>query len=119
MKAGRGFLALLAVLTAGAFGAPLAHAGSYDVLSCTIDGAYNPNNAWIAANNPAGDARYATDAACPSSGDPLSVRLAGGNSFGNGTAAGAGLLRAAERHHHQLQAHPPPLLVRARQRWAG
>jgi hypothetical protein len=36
VKAGRGFLALLAVLTAGALGAPLAHAGSYDVLSCTV-----------------------------------------------------------------------------------
>jgi hypothetical protein len=88
VKPGRGFLALFAVLTAGAIGAPLAHAGSYDVLSCTIDGTYNANGAWAAANNPAGDARYATDAACPQSGDPLSVRLAGGNSFGNGTSAG-------------------------------
>jgi hypothetical protein len=88
VKAGRGFLALFAVLTAGATGVPLAHAGSYDVLSCTIDGTYNANNAWAASNNPAGDARYATDAACPQSGDPLSVRLVSGNSFGNGTTAG-------------------------------
>jgi len=46
VKAGRGLLALFAVLAAGAVGAPLAHAGTYDVLSCTIDGTYNPNNAW-------------------------------------------------------------------------
>jgi hypothetical protein len=88
VKAGRGFLALFAALAAGAFGAPLAHAGSYDVLSCTIDGSYNANGAWVVFNNPAGDARYATDASCPRSGDPLTVKLAGGNSFGNGTAAG-------------------------------
>jgi hypothetical protein len=88
VKAGRGLLALFAVLAAGAVGAPLAHAGSYDVLSCTIDGTYTPNNAWITYNAPAGDARYATDASCPRSGDPLSVRLAGGNSFANGTSAG-------------------------------
>jgi hypothetical protein len=88
VKAGRGLLALFAVLTAGALGAPLAHAGSYDVLSCTIDGTYNANAAWVAQNNPAGDARYATDATCPRSGDPLTVTLAGGNSFGNGTSAG-------------------------------
>ena len=88
MKAGRGFLALLAVLTAGALGAPLAHAGTYDVLSCTVGGTLYPNNAWAAANNPAGDGRYVTDATCPSLNDPLTTKLAGGNSFGNGTYSG-------------------------------
>ena len=51
------------------------------MLSCTIDGGYHANNAWVATNNPAGDARYVTDATCPTSGDPLRVMLAGGNSF--------------------------------------
>jgi hypothetical protein len=88
VKAGRGFLALLAVLTAGALGAPLAHAGTYDVLSCTVGGTLYPNNAWAAANNPAGDGRYVTDATCPSLNDPLTTKLAGGNSFGNGTYSG-------------------------------
>jgi hypothetical protein len=87
VKAGKGLLALFAVLTACALSAPLAHAGSYDVLTCTIDGTYDANAAWVAQNNPAGDARYATDATCPRSGDPLSVRLAGGNSFAFGTNA--------------------------------
>jgi hypothetical protein len=45
VKAGRGFLALFAVLAAGALGAPLAHAGSYDVLSCTVGGTLYANNA--------------------------------------------------------------------------
>jgi hypothetical protein len=78
----------LAVLTAGALGAPLAHAGTYDVLSCTVGGTLYPNNAWAAANNPAGDGRYVTDATCPSLNDPLTTKLAGGNSFGNGTYSG-------------------------------
>jgi hypothetical protein len=88
VKAGRGLLALFAVLAAGAVGAPLAHAGSYDVLSCTVGGTLYPNNAWAAANNPAGDGRYVTDATCPSLNDPLTTKLAGGNSFGNGTYSG-------------------------------
>ena len=87
MKAGRGFLTLVAALAAGALGAPLAHAGSYDVLSCTIDGAYHANGAWVSTNTPAGDARYVTDATCPRSGDPLTVTLAGGNAFSPGTFA--------------------------------
>lgn len=88
MKAGRGFLAVVAVLTAGAIGAPLAHAGSYDVLSCTVGGTLSSNNAWAAANNPAGDGRYVTDATCPSLNDPLTTKLAGASSFGNGTYSG-------------------------------
>jgi hypothetical protein len=88
VKAGRGLLALFAVLAAGAIGAPLAHAGSYDVLSCTVGGTLYPNNAWAAANNPTGDGRYVTDATCPSVNDPLTTTLAGGNSFGNGTYSG-------------------------------
>jgi hypothetical protein len=88
VKAGRGLLALFAVLAACAIGAPLAHAGSYDVLSCTVGGNAYPNNAWAAGNNPAGDGRYVTDATCPSLNDPLTTKLAGGNSFGNGTYSG-------------------------------
>jgi hypothetical protein len=80
VKAGRGgLLALAPIVAALAASAPAAHAGSYDVLSCTIDGSYHPNNAWVATNNPAGDARYVSDASCSKSGDPLQVTLAGGN----------------------------------------
>jgi hypothetical protein len=88
VKAGRGFLALVAVLTAGAIGAPLAHAGSYDVLSCTVGANAYPNNAWVAGNNSAGHGRYLTDAACPKLNDPLTVTLAGGHAFSPGTYAG-------------------------------
>ena len=73
MKAGRGLLTLVATLAAGALYAPVAHAGSYDVLSCSIDGAFSRNGAWVAQNNPAGDARFAADATV--SGDPSDVLL--------------------------------------------
>jgi hypothetical protein len=75
------------MLAAGALCAPLAHAGSYDVYSCTIDGGYFPNNAWLAGNNPAGNASYATDASCPKAGDPLVVLLPGPSSLAPGTYA--------------------------------
>ncbi len=89
MKAGRGFLALFAALTAGAFGAPLAHAGSYDVLSCTIDGSYHANNAWAAGEQPGGRRAYVTDATCPSLNDALTTKLARARTrLGNGTYAG-------------------------------
>jgi hypothetical protein len=88
VKAGRGLLALAAALAASALCAPLAHAGSYNVLSCTIDGGYHPNDAWVATNNPGGDGRYVTDASCPTSGDPMQVKLAGGNTFAFGTYSG-------------------------------
>jgi hypothetical protein len=81
VKAGRGLLTLVATLAAGALYAPVAHAGSYDVLSCTIDGSYHANNAWVAGNTLPGDARYVTDASCPKTGDSLRVLLAGGNAF--------------------------------------
>jgi hypothetical protein len=68
--------------------APVAQAGSYDVLSCSIDGGFYPNNAWVAGNNPSGDGRYLTDATCPQAGDPLTVSLAGANAFSPGTFAG-------------------------------
>jgi hypothetical protein len=88
VKAGWGGLGALALTVAAlAASAPAAHAGSYDVYSCTIDGSYHANNAWVANNNPAGDARYVTDAACPKSGDPLQVLLAGGNAFAFGQHA--------------------------------
>ena len=74
MKAGRGFLALFAVLTAGALGAPLAHAGSYDA-----------NDAWVVGHDPAGYASHATDASCPKSGDPLVALLPPPNRCAPGT----------------------------------
>jgi hypothetical protein len=96
VKAGRGLLALLAVLTAGALCAPLAHAGSYSVYSCTIDGGYFPNNAWVAGNNPAGNAAYGVDASCPKSGDPLAVSLAQNTAFPAGTYAALWLRTPAQ-----------------------
>jgi hypothetical protein len=53
-----------------------------------VGGTAYPNNAWVAGNNPAGDGRYVTDASCPRLNDPLTVLLAGGNSFAPGTYAG-------------------------------
>ena len=87
MKAGRQLLALFAVLAAGALTAPLAHAGSYDVLSCSIDGHFYGNNAWVAGNNPPGNAAYGADTTCAQAGDPLAVALAPPNSFPPGTFA--------------------------------
>jgi hypothetical protein len=88
VKAGRGFLTLVVTLATGALCAPLAHAGSYDVLSCTIDGGYRANAAWVAGNNPTGNASYATDTTCPKSGDPIGVSLAPNTAYGAGTFAG-------------------------------
>jgi hypothetical protein len=87
VKAGAHLLALVALLGAGALCAPAAHAGSYDVVSCSIDGGFYPNNAWGEANNPANDPRYVTDTSCAKAGDPLAVRLAAGNGFSPGTWA--------------------------------
>jgi hypothetical protein len=88
VKAGTHVLALVAVLGVGALCAPLARAGSYDVVSCSIDGGVHPNNAWGASSQPAGDARYVTDTTCTKPGDPLSTRLASGNAFSPATYAG-------------------------------
>jgi len=87
VKAGRGLLALAAALAASALCAPLAHAGSYEVLSCTIDGGYHANEAWAAGNNPAGNSAYGTDTSCPKTGDPLGVQLAPNTAYANGTYA--------------------------------
>ena len=87
MKAGTHLLALFAVLGIGALCAPLAHAGSYDVVSCSIDGGFYPNNAWTSGSNPAGDPRYLTDTTCATAGDPLAVQLAPGNGFSLGQNA--------------------------------
>jgi hypothetical protein len=84
------------MLAAGALTAPLAHAGSYDVSSCTIDGAYFPNNAWVAGNNPAGNAAYGVDASCPKSGDPLAVSLAANTAYPAGTYAALWLYTPAQ-----------------------
>jgi hypothetical protein len=66
----------------------VAQAGSYDVVSCSIDGGFYPNNAWAAGNNPAGDGRYLTDTGCTQTGDTLGTSLAPNNSFAANTFAG-------------------------------
>ena len=88
MKAGTHVLALFAVLGLSALCAPIAHAGSYDVMSCSIDGGFYPNNAWGVISQPAGDPRYATDTTCTNPGDPLATSLAAGNAFSPATFAG-------------------------------
>jgi hypothetical protein len=65
----------------------VAQAGSYDVVSCSIDGGFYPNNAWVAGNNPPGDPRYLTDTGCTQPGDPLATSLAPNNSFAANTFA--------------------------------
>jgi hypothetical protein len=87
VKAGKQLLALWAVLGAGALAAPLAYAGSYDVLSCAIDGTFARNGAWLAGNNPAGNPAYDADTTCARAGDPLGVSLAANTAFANGTFA--------------------------------
>jgi hypothetical protein len=84
------------MLAACALCAPLAHAGSYDVYSCTIDGGYFPNNAWVAGNNPPGNAAYGVDSTCPRSGDPLAVALAQNTAFPAGTFAALWLYAPAQ-----------------------
>jgi hypothetical protein len=88
VKAGTHVLALFAVLGLSALCAPIAHAGSYDVVSCSIDGGFYPNNAWGVISQPAGDARYVTDTTCAKPGDPLATSLAAGNAFSPATFAG-------------------------------
>jgi hypothetical protein len=87
VKAGTHLLALFAVLGIGALCAPLAHAGSYDVVSCSIDGGFYPNNAWGSANNPADNPAYQTDISCSKPGDPMVVSLAPNTVYGNATWA--------------------------------
>jgi hypothetical protein len=83
-----GVLAFLAVLCAAALCAPLARAGSYDVVSCSIDGGFYPNRAWVAGNNPDGNAAYQTDTSCSrAADDPIAVGLAANTVYGNGTYA--------------------------------
>jgi hypothetical protein len=80
-------LAPLAVLVASALCAPPVHAGSFNVLTCSIDGAFYPNRAWTSASNPAGNPAYQTDTSCPQAGDPLSASLAPNTAYGAGTFA--------------------------------
>src|SRR6266496_3705082 len=77
----------MAVLAVSALCAPLAHAGSYNVLTCSIDGGFYPNNAWSAGNNPNGNPAYVDDTTCPKAGDPIGVSLAPNTAYGNGTWA--------------------------------
>jgi hypothetical protein len=116
VKAGTHLLALVAVLAASALCAPLAHAGSYDVVSCSIDGGFYANNAWGVSSQPAGDARYTADAACSKPGDPLVTQLAPANSFSPGTYAalrlnapsGARITNYVVVIHHYWYAPGPP-----------
>ncbi len=79
-----------------ALGAPSAHAGSYAVYSCTIDGGSFGNNAWVVGNNPAGNAAYGADPTCAQSGDPLAVSLAPNTAYGAGTFAALWLYAPAQ-----------------------
>jgi hypothetical protein len=80
-------LAPLAVLVASALCAPPVHAGSFNVFTCSIDGAFYPNRAWTSASNPAGNPAYQTDTSCPQAGDPLSASLAPNTAYGAGPFA--------------------------------
>jgi hypothetical protein len=80
-------LAPVAVLVASVLCAPPAHAGSFNVFTCSIDGAFYPNRAWTSASNPAGNPAYLTDTSCSQPGDPLSASLAPNTAYGAGTFA--------------------------------
>jgi hypothetical protein len=75
------------VAVAACWAAPAARAGTYDVLTCSIDGGFYPNNAWVAGNNPAGNAAYQADTSCTKAGDPIAVGLAPNTAYGYGTYA--------------------------------
>jgi Phage integrase family len=75
------------VVVASALFATLAHAGTYNVFTCSIDGAFYPNRAWTSASNPAGNAAFQTDTSCPKAGDALSASLAPNTVYGTGTFA--------------------------------
>jgi hypothetical protein len=78
-------LAPLAVLVATALCAAPVHAGSFNVFTCSIDGAFYPNRAWTSGNNPAGNPAYQTDTSCPQAGDALIASLAPNTAYGAGT----------------------------------
>ena len=80
-------LAPLAVLVASALCAPPVHAGSFNVFTCSIDGAFYPNRGWTSASNPSGNPAFLTDASCSQAGDPLSTSLAPNTAYGAGTFA--------------------------------
>lgn len=88
MSAHRWWLpAIVSLLVAGLAAAPGAGAGTYNVYSCSIDGGFYPNNAWVSGSSPAGDGRYQTDSTCSTAGDPLEARLTPGNVFSPNTYA--------------------------------
>jgi hypothetical protein len=63
------------------------HAGSFNVFTCSIDGALYSNRAWTSGNNPAGNPAYQSDTSCPQAGDALSASLAPNAAYGAGTFA--------------------------------
>jgi hypothetical protein len=87
VKTGRGLLALGVFVASVAFASPV-HAGTFNVFSCSIDGAFYPNRAWVADNNPNGNPSYQTDTSCSQQpGDGLAVGLAPNTIYANGTLA--------------------------------
>jgi hypothetical protein len=74
-------LLALAMLGACALAPAAAHAGTYDVYSCTFGGSVYGNNAWAAVNNSgAGDPSYTVpDATCAERNDPLVALMRPGN----------------------------------------
>jgi hypothetical protein len=89
VKAGRGLLALSAVLAAGAICAPLAHAGSYDVYSCKFGPSFYGNNAWTASIATAGGnaALFTADTTCSAPGDVLAAALQPSVQYSPGSSA--------------------------------
>jgi hypothetical protein len=89
VKAGRGLLALVVALVAGALCAPLAHAGSYDVYSCKVGSAFYGNNAWLPAVSPAGGnaALFTADSSCAAPGDVLVAGLQANVSYSPASSA--------------------------------
>ena len=81
---------------------------------------YHANNAWAAANNPAGDGRYVTDATCPSLRRPAhDASSPAATRFAHGTYAGLWFFAPPDTAITNYQMIVPPLLVRAGQRRSG
>lgn len=81
-------LGLTALLAAPA----VASAGTFEVRTCSIDGTFGPNRAWVVpAGASQGDPRFVHDTACNVAGEPLRVRLKPGSEFPPGRTTYAAL----------------------------
>lgn len=79
--------ALVALAVAGGALLPAsAHAGTYDVYSCSFGGKLYPNNAWVADGAYAAPPNGTVDTQCAGPGDVLSAALRTGVTFGLGWA---------------------------------